>query len=129
MSVKWKNLSNETKEKLISYYETKYRGKYFEEDTLLSDMNDSLREEISCHNTRKLIEKVPFLKREEGDGRDEIFFNKMATILHARYYITGDFITKQGDSGNDMYFILSGKVNVFVNGTKVVSLYDGAYIG
>ncbi|KAI9338254.1 hypothetical protein BDR26DRAFT_863288 [Obelidium mucronatum] len=127
--VKWKKLGNATKEKLISYYETKYRGKYFEEDSLLSDMNESLRTEISLHNTRALIEKVPFLRRTENDGRDEIFFNRIATVLHARYYILGDYITKQGDSGSDMFFIVSGKLNVFVNGTKVVSLYDGAYIG
>ncbi|KAJ3027008.1 UNVERIFIED_CONTAM: anaphase-promoting complex subunit Hcn1 [Siphonaria sp. JEL0065] len=127
--VKWKNLSNETKDKLVSYYETKYRGKYFEEDTLLSDMNESLREEIALHNTQTLIEKVPFLQRNELDGRDEIFFHRIATVLHARYFIPGDFIIKQGDSGNEMYFILSGKVNVYVNGTKVVSLYDGAYLG
>ncbi|KAI9338210.1 hypothetical protein BDR26DRAFT_919486 [Obelidium mucronatum] len=127
--VKWKKLDDETREKLISYYETKYRGKYFEEDTLLSDMNESLRADISLHNTRSLIEKVPFLRRTENDGRDEIFFYRIATVLHAHYFIPGDFITKQGDSGHDMFFILSGKVNVFVNGVKVVSLYDGAYIG
>ncbi|KAI9338253.1 hypothetical protein BDR26DRAFT_437120 [Obelidium mucronatum] len=71
--VKWKKLGEETKDKLISYYETKYRGKYFEEETLLADMNESLRTEISLHNTRALIEKVPFLRRIENDGRDEIF--------------------------------------------------------
>ncbi|ORY36820.1 hypothetical protein BCR33DRAFT_789988 [Rhizoclosmatium globosum] len=127
--VKWKNLSKQTKEKLVSYYETKYRGKFFEEDTLLQDMNESLREEISMHNTQTLIEKVPFLQRNELDGRDEIFFRRIATVLHARYFIPGDYIIKQGDSGNEMYFILSGKVNVYVNGVKVVSLYDGAYLG
>ncbi|KAJ3081802.1 anaphase-promoting complex subunit Hcn1, partial [Rhizoclosmatium hyalinum] len=127
--VKWKKLSEETKRKLVSYYETKYRGKYFEEDTLLSDMNESLRTEISLHNTRALIEKVPFLKRSEQDGRDEIFFSRIATVLHARYFIPGDLITQQGDSGLDMYFILSGKVNVFVNSVKVVSLYDGSFFG
>ncbi|ORY48514.1 camp-binding domain-like protein [Rhizoclosmatium globosum] len=115
--VEWKKLSNVTKDKLISYYETKYRGKYFEEDNLLADMNESLRT------------KVPFLRRFEDDGRDEIFFNRIATVLHARYYIAGDFITQQGDSGLDMFFIVSGKLNVFVNNHKVVSLYDGAYIG
>ncbi|KAJ3265704.1 hypothetical protein HDU77_004234 [Chytriomyces hyalinus] len=127
--VQWKKLDTETSEKLISYYETKYRGKYFEEDSLLAELNESLRADISLHNTRNLIEKVPFLRREEGDGRDEIFFHRIATVLRSCYYIPGDFITKQGDSGLDMFFILSGKVNVFVNGHKVVSLYDGAYIG
>ncbi|KAI8619764.1 cyclic nucleotide-binding-like protein [Chytriomyces sp. MP71] len=127
--VKWKKLSPTTRDKLVSYYEIKYRGKYFEEESLLADMNESLREEVSSHNTRRLIEKVVFLRRCEGDGRDDIFFNKMSTVLHARYYIPGDYVTKQGDSGNDMFFILSGKVNVSVNGVKVVSLYDEAYFG
>ncbi|KAJ3026735.1 UNVERIFIED_CONTAM: hypothetical protein HDU68_005161 [Siphonaria sp. JEL0065] len=63
------------------------------------------------------------------DGRDEIFIGRIATALRAQYYVTGDYITKQGDSGHDMFFILSGKVDVFVNGIRVISLYDGAYIG
>ncbi|KAJ3026431.1 UNVERIFIED_CONTAM: DNA ligase (ATP) [Siphonaria sp. JEL0065] len=127
--VKWKNLNQETKQKLVQYYETKYRGKYFEEDALLTDMNEALRTEISVHNTRFLIEKVPFLKRSMKDGRDEIFFNLVANKLHARYFIPGDCITKQGDSGLDMFFILSGKVDVTVHGKKICSLYDGAYFG
>ncbi|ORY44146.1 camp-binding domain-like protein [Rhizoclosmatium globosum] len=127
--VKWKNLSFETEQKLLSYYEIKYRGKYFEEDTLLADMNDSLRAEIVLHNTRWLIEKVPFLRRSENDGRDEIFFSRIASKLHANYFTPGDFITKQGESAMDMYFVLSGKCDVYVGGRKVVSLYDGAYFG
>ncbi|KAJ3398818.1 Potassium voltage-gated channel sub H member 7 [Chytriomyces hyalinus] len=127
--VKWKRLDTATRDKLVSYYETKYRGKYFEEDALLSDMNDSLREEIACHNTRGLMEKVPFLRREEMDGRDDTYFYKLATVLHARYFIPGDFMMKQGEPGSDMYFILSGKVNVFVDGNRVTSLYDSSYIG
>ncbi|KAI9333990.1 hypothetical protein BDR26DRAFT_867587 [Obelidium mucronatum] len=127
--VKWKNLSPDTEKKLFSYYEIKYRGKYFEEDSLLAEMNDSLREEIVLHNTRWLIEKVAFLRRVENDGRDEIFFSRIASKLHACYYTPGDFITKQGEAAMDMYFILSGKCDVFVGDRKVVSLFDGAYFG
>ncbi|KAJ3221172.1 hypothetical protein HDU81_010830 [Chytriomyces hyalinus] len=127
--VKWKNLSPATEEKLFRYFETKYRGKHFDEDQLLMEMNESLRAEISLQNTRALIEQVPFLRREEHDGRDEIFLGRLATALRAQYYVAGDFITKQGDSGTDMFFILSGKVNVIVNNRKVVTLFDGAYIG
>ncbi|KAI9330611.1 hypothetical protein BDR26DRAFT_1011274 [Obelidium mucronatum] len=127
--IRWKKLSSETKQKLISYYETKYRGKYFEEEGLLSDMNESLRTEISLQNTRDLITKVPFLRRDASDNRNEIFYSRIAAVLHVRYYIPGDSITKQGELGNDMFFILSGKVDVLVNGTRKVSLYDGAYFG
>ncbi|KAJ3029453.1 UNVERIFIED_CONTAM: Potassium voltage-gated channel sub H member 7, partial [Siphonaria sp. JEL0065] len=41
--IKWKDLNPETQRKLFNYYETKYRGKYFEEDALLGDMNESLK--------------------------------------------------------------------------------------
>ncbi|KAI8618729.1 hypothetical protein BC830DRAFT_902696 [Chytriomyces sp. MP71] len=41
--VKWKNLATDTEKKLFKFYETKYRGKYFDEDLLLTEMNESLR--------------------------------------------------------------------------------------
>ncbi|KAJ3081387.1 Potassium voltage-gated channel sub H member 7 [Rhizoclosmatium hyalinum] len=127
--VKWKNLNPETQVKIFSYYETKYRGKYFEEEALLLEMNESLRTEISVQNTRALLERVPFLRRQMNDGRDDIFFARLASACHAQYYVKNDYVTKQGDYGFDMYFILSGAVNVFVNGRKVVTLFDGAYFG
>ncbi|KAJ3251916.1 hypothetical protein HDU77_005533 [Chytriomyces hyalinus] len=127
--VKFKNLPQETTEKLFDYYETKYRGKYFEEEVMLAEMNESLRAEILLKNTRALIEQVPFLRREENDGRDEIFIGRIARALRSHYYVQGDFITKQGDTGYDMFFILSGKLDVTINNKRVVSLYDGSYIG
>ncbi|KAJ3219948.1 Potassium voltage-gated channel sub H member 7 [Chytriomyces hyalinus] len=127
--IRWKDLSKETEQRLLSYYETRYRGKYFEEDAVLMDFNDSLKAEILLHNTRKLIERVPFLKRNEGDGRDELFIGRIAAALHSCNYIPGDYVTKQGDSGSDMYFILTGKADVTIQGKYAVSLSDGAYFG
>ncbi|KAJ3401765.1 hypothetical protein HDU80_005718 [Chytriomyces hyalinus] len=109
--VKWKNLSAETEKRLLRYYETKYRGKYFVEESLLAEMNESLR------------------ARRENDGRDEIFMGRIATALHSQYYVEGDYVTKQGENGLDMFFILSGKLDVLVDGVKKVTLFDGAYIG
>ncbi|KAJ3228824.1 hypothetical protein HDU81_005850 [Chytriomyces hyalinus] len=127
--VKFKNLPLETTEKLFDYYETKYRGKYFEEEVMLAEMNESLRAEILLKNTRALIEQVPFLRREENDGRDEIFIGRIARALRSHYYVQGDYISKQGDTGYDMFFILSGKLDVSINNKRIVSLYDGSYIG
>ncbi|KAI9330612.1 hypothetical protein BDR26DRAFT_871263, partial [Obelidium mucronatum] len=127
--IKWRKFSEETRQKLVQYYETKYRGKYFEEDGLLSDMNESLRMEVSLQNTRDLIVKVPFLRREGNDYRNEIFYSRVASALHVRYFIPGDCVIKQGELGSDMFFILSGKCDVLVDGDVKVSLYDGAYFG
>ncbi|KAJ3402078.1 anaphase-promoting complex subunit Hcn1, partial [Chytridiales sp. JEL 0842] len=110
----WKNLNPITRHKVRRYYEIKYRGKFFEEATLLAGMNESLRSEIAIHNCRELITKVPFLRREENDGRDEMFIGKIATSLVACYFVAGDVVISQGEIGSEMFFILNGKVSSFV---------------
>ncbi|KAI8825434.1 hypothetical protein BJ741DRAFT_714754 [Chytriomyces cf. hyalinus JEL632] len=128
--IRSKDLSKETEVRLLMYYETRYRGKYFEEDALLSDLNDSLKAEILLQNTRKLIINVPFLKRSVCDGRDELFIGRIAAALLSINFIPGDYVTKQGDSGSDMYFILNGKAEeVYVNEKLAVILGAGAYFG
>ncbi|KAJ3119577.1 anaphase-promoting complex subunit Hcn1 [Physocladia obscura] len=120
----WKDINPTTKRKVIKYYEIKYRGKFFEEKTLLGEMNESLRMEISAHNCRELIQKVPFLRREMEDGRDELFLGRIATSLTACFFVAGDIIFTQGEIGYDMYFILSGTVEIIVNGNRVAQFRD-----
>ena len=127
--MRWKNLDPPIKKKVFKYYEIKYRGKLFEENTLLDEMNDSLRMEIAVHNCRELIRKVSFLKREEGDGRDEQFLGRIATVLQACYFVSGDVIFSQGDIGSEMFFILQGIVSIAVNGKVVSKMKDGSVFG
>ncbi|KAJ3133283.1 hypothetical protein HK100_004498 [Physocladia obscura] len=100
--MRWKDLNYATKRKVMKYYEIKYRGKFFEEGALLNEMNESLRMEIAAHNCRSLIEKVDFLKRNVGDGRDELFLGRVAIALTALYFVSGDVIISQGDIGHEM---------------------------
>ncbi|KAI9335328.1 cyclic nucleotide-binding-like protein [Obelidium mucronatum] len=125
----WKDLGQDTRQKVLKYYDLKYRGKYFEEGSLLNDMNESLRMEIAAHNCRDLISKVSFLRREEGDGRDELFLGKIATALVPCYFVTGDILFTQGQPGTEMYFILNGSVNVVVQGVAVATLNEGSFFG
>ncbi|KAJ3077985.1 anaphase-promoting complex subunit Hcn1, partial [Rhizoclosmatium hyalinum] len=100
--MRWKDLAPGTRRKVLKYYELKYRGKYFEEAALLNDMNDSLRMEIAAQNCRDLIAKVKFLRRNENDGRDELFVGKVAAEFIPCYYVTGDTIFTQGQAGTEM---------------------------
>ncbi|KAI8832790.1 cyclic nucleotide-binding-like protein [Chytriomyces cf. hyalinus JEL632] len=54
---------------------------------------------------------------------------RIAAALRSINFIPGDFVTKQGDSGSDMYFILTGKAEVYVNERHAVTLGAGAYFG
>ncbi|KAI8843362.1 hypothetical protein BJ741DRAFT_574210 [Chytriomyces cf. hyalinus JEL632] len=127
--MRWKGLDPVTRRKVIKYYEIKYRGKFFEEKTLLSEMNDSLRMEIAAQNCKLLISKVPFLNRKMHDGRDELFLGRIATALTTSYYVPGDIIISAGDMGFEMFFILKGSVNVVVGGTVVGRLQEGSFFG
>ncbi|KAI9344939.1 cyclic nucleotide-binding-like protein [Obelidium mucronatum] len=125
----WKGLTRATRQKILKYYDLKYRGKYFEEGSLLNDMNDSLRMEIAAHNCRDLISKVSFLRREQNDGRDELFLGKIASALVPCYFVAGDFLFTQGQPGSEMFFIQHGNVNVLVQGKHVATLNEGSFFG
>ncbi|KAI8838255.1 cyclic nucleotide-binding-like protein [Chytriomyces cf. hyalinus JEL632] len=127
--VRWKELGPATHQKLLKYYELKYRGKFFEESSLLHDMNDSLRMEIATHNCRQLISKVSFLRRDEHDGRDDLFIGRIAQALTTCYYVPGDVVFTQGEMANEMYFIMSGCVHVIVEEKRVATFKDGAFFG
>ncbi|KAJ3112557.1 hypothetical protein HK100_002296, partial [Physocladia obscura] len=87
--MRWKNINDTTKRKVMR--------KFFEEKTLLGEMNESLQMEIAAHNCKELIQKVHFLRREIGDGRDELFLGRIATALTACYFVAGDMIITQGE--------------------------------
>ncbi|KAJ3126455.1 anaphase-promoting complex subunit Hcn1 [Nowakowskiella sp. JEL0407] len=124
-----KKLSDTLKMRINQYYELKYRGKYFDETGIMHELNESLRTEIAKHNCSALIKKVPFLNREKKDGRDDLFMCRIANALKPVYYINGDVIFEQGRVGNEMYFILSGLVEIVVNSKVVGKLTDGAFFG
>ncbi|ORY40526.1 hypothetical protein BCR33DRAFT_719481, partial [Rhizoclosmatium globosum] len=96
---------------------------------LLADLNHSLRRELAAINCKQLIEKVPFLKRERGDGRDALYIGKISTALVPVYFIPGDVIISQGEQATEMYFILTGKVDILVNNQQVSSFSDGGFFG
>ncbi|KAJ3209892.1 hypothetical protein HDU67_005835 [Dinochytrium kinnereticum] len=124
-----RKLSSDVRRRVRKYFKLKYRGKYFDKAAILSELNASLRQEIAIHNLRDLLARVPFLRREQNDGRDDAFVCRVADVLIAEYYIDGDTIFQQGEPGNDMYFIEHGTVDIVVNGNIVGALTDGAFFG
>ncbi|KAJ3340754.1 anaphase-promoting complex subunit Hcn1 [Entophlyctis luteolus] len=98
----WRSLEPITQRKIMKYFNLKYRGKYFDESSLLNEMNDSLRMEIAVHNCKELISKVPFLRRVQNDGRDDLFAGRIASALQPCYYVAGDILFLQGEIGNEM---------------------------
>ncbi|KAJ3347523.1 Potassium/sodium hyperpolarization-activated cyclic nucleotide-gated channel 3 [Entophlyctis luteolus] len=78
---------------------------------------------------KQMMAKIPFLHRAVGDGRDELFQHFVLNSLHVKTCNRHELVIKEGEIGNEMYFILHGKFDVLLKGKKVATLTDGAFFG
>ncbi|KAJ3292353.1 hypothetical protein HDU79_001496 [Rhizoclosmatium sp. JEL0117] len=76
-----------------------------------------------------IIKRVPFLQRETGDGRDDLFQSQIANTLHIRLCKKKEYVCRKGELGNEMFFIVSGKYDVIVDKVVVATLEEGSFFG
>ncbi|GCC30584.1 hypothetical protein chiPu_0009035 [Chiloscyllium punctatum] len=112
------------RQKIHDYYEHRYQGKMFDEDNILGELNEPLREEIVNFNCRKLVASMPLFA-----NADPIFVTAMLTKLKFEVFQPGDYIIREGTIGKKMYFIQHGVVSVHTKGNKEMKLSDGSYFG
>ncbi|XP_050992303.1 potassium/sodium hyperpolarization-activated cyclic nucleotide-gated channel 2 [Labeo rohita] len=112
------------RQKIHDYYEHRYQGKMFDEESILEELNEPLREEIVNFNCRKLVASMPLFANAEPN-----FVTAMLTKLRFEVFQPGDYIIREGTIGKKMYFIQHGVVNVITKGTVGMKLSDGSYFG
>uniref|UniRef100_H3AWT8 Hyperpolarization activated cyclic nucleotide gated potassium and sodium channel 2 n=1 Tax=Latimeria chalumnae TaxID=7897 RepID=H3AWT8_LATCH len=112
------------RQKIHDYYEHRYQGKMFDEDSILEELNEPLREEIVNFNCRKLVASMPLFA-----NADPNFVTAMLTKLKFEVFQPGDYIIREGTIGKKMYFIQHGVVSVHTKGNKEMKLSDGSYFG
>uniref|UniRef100_A0A672L6S0 Potassium/sodium hyperpolarization-activated cyclic nucleotide-gated channel 2-like n=1 Tax=Sinocyclocheilus grahami TaxID=75366 RepID=A0A672L6S0_SINGR len=112
------------RQKIHDYYEHRYQGKMFDEESILEELNEPLREEIVNFNCRKLVASMPLFANAEPN-----FVTAMLTKLRFEVFQPGDYIVREGTIGKKMYFIQHGVVNVITKGTVGLKLSDGSYFG
>ena len=140
----YRKLPRDLRVRIGDYFEHRYQGKFFNEDTILDELSERLREvgfpqkweileailnislqDVINYNCRALVASVPFFANADTD-----FVNSIVTRLKYEVYQPGDIIIKEGTIGNKMYFIQEGIVDiVMINGEVATSLSDGSYFG
>uniref|UniRef100_H2RF43 Cyclic nucleotide-binding domain-containing protein n=1 Tax=Pan troglodytes TaxID=9598 RepID=H2RF43_PANTR len=111
------------RQKIHDYYEHRYQGKMFDEDSILGELNGPLREAIVNFNCRKLVASMPLFA-----NADPNFVTAMLTKLKFEVFQPGDYLIREGTIGK-MYFIQHGVVSVLAKGNKEMKLFDGSYFG
>ncbi|KAM8893447.1 potassium/sodium hyperpolarization-activated cyclic nucleotide-gated channel 4 [Spinachia spinachia] len=117
-------LPADMRQRIHDYYEHRYQGKMFDEDSILGELNEPLREEIVNFNCRKLVASMPLFA-----NADPNFVTSMLTKLRFEVFQPGDYIIREGTIGKKMYFIQHGVVSVLTKGSKETKLSDGCYFG
>jgi hypothetical protein len=84
----------------------------------------NLSQEILLYLNRALIEKVSLFR-----SADEIFIREIVQLLRPMSFLPQDYIIRQGEYGDCMYFLSSGEVEVLIDGSRVAQLGHGSPFG
>ncbi|KAM4572542.1 potassium/sodium hyperpolarization-activated cyclic nucleotide-gated channel 3 [Odontesthes bonariensis] len=117
-------LPADMRQRIHEYYEHRYQGKMFDEESILEELNEPLREEIINFNCRKLVASMPLFA-----NADPNFVTSMLTKLRFEVFQPGDYIIREGTIGQKMYFIQHGVVSIVTKSSKDTKLTDGSYFG
>ncbi|CAF4419925.1 unnamed protein product [Rotaria sp. Silwood2] len=121
----WRKLPREMRNRISDYYEHRYQGKIFHEDTILNELSENLRLDVINYNCRSLVSSVPFFS-----NADPNFVSDVVTKLRFEVFQPGDQIIYEGTIGDKMYFIQEGVVDIIKSdGQVLTTLSDGSYIG
>jgi hypothetical protein len=122
-----RNVPNDLKSRVKNYYDYMWeRRRGLHEEAFLKDLPVPLRLEIMHHLTSELLDKVPLFKYASPSLK-----NILLMALSLRTYGPEDYIVHQGESGNEIYFISQGVLEIISDeGNKSYGmLREGDYFG
>ncbi|KAJ3397319.1 anaphase-promoting complex subunit Hcn1 [Lobulomyces angularis] len=142
--IKIHRLPEDLSSKVEKYFEFKYKKIFFDEMTIVNNLNPTLKNLVTMASKEQLIKKIPFLVRNTGDGFDKVFMYCIAESLEDVIFIPDEIIFQEGDPVADcMYFIVDGNydetrvlLNFIVGNLEVIrdnkavtSLGEGDFFG
>ncbi|KAG8576256.1 hypothetical protein GDO81_009815 [Engystomops pustulosus] len=117
-------LPADMRQRIHDFYEHRYQGKMFDEESILGELSEPLREEIINFNCRKLVASMPLFA-----NADPNFVTSMLTKLRFEVFQPGDYLIREGTVGKKMFFLQHGVVSILSKGSKETKLADGSYFG
>jgi len=120
-----KKLPASLREKVKDHFHMQHSdGKLFNEDEIFNSVTPILRREIKIFNGRDVTMKVPILSAVTNRS----FSEDMTAIIKPTVAFTDEVIMREQTIGQEMYFINSGVIEIFLSGAKnkaYVAIGDG----
>eukprot|EP00957_Ditylum_brightwellii_P018889 1420659-Ditylum_brightwellii.AAC.1 len=120
-----KKLPSVMREKVKDYFHLQHsNGKMYNENEILDMVTPILRREIKHFNSRDISLKVPLL----STVTNKEFAGEMITAIEPTIAFTNEIILREKTTGEEMFFINSGVVEIFLAGAQpsaYVAIGDG----
>jgi len=87
----------------------------------------SIAGRIAADKTGRIL--VDLLMQQQLVRGDESVARALASVCKIFSHATGDVLIRQGESDNDIYFMLSGRVRILINEREVASRGAGQHVG
>jgi voltage-gated potassium channel len=118
-------IPSELQERVRDYYSylwAEQRG--VSATTVLEDIPRNLSQEILMFLNRGMLDRVEMFK-----GAEDLFIRELVQILRPRVFLPDEYIIRQGEFGDCMYFLTSGEVRILVGEADVARLGPGSPFG
>jgi len=120
-------LSKELQVRVRKYYEHYLsRKSAYDEEALLSEMSLKLQREVLLHNNKEIVRKVRFFYKQSDH-----FVSYVMQKLAMQFFLPGDTIFREGETGAEMFFLVKGRAEV-IDGRKHTvfrGLDEGCHFG
>jgi hypothetical protein len=113
-----KKLPASLREKTKDYFYLKFsNGKVIHEEEILDQLSPVLRRDIKHFVGRDICKKMPLLSNPTH--RD--FAQEIACVIEPVIVFANEVILREGTTGDELFFILSGVVEIYVAAFKFTS--------
>ena len=125
--LKYKKIPKDLRENIYSYYKFLWENRQgIEGNQILDELPYSLKMKVALFLNKAIFEKISFLK-----GAPQELISEIVLQLKPEIYLPNDYIFREGENGEKMYFISYGLVEILSekqNRTYTV-LKEGGYFG
>lgn len=108
--VSYRNLPRHLHRRIADFYTFNWQKRLgYDESSFLKELPHSLRVDVALFLKKEVLEQVPFFKQ----APDQLI-REAALHLKPLFLTPGDYLFKAGEEGHEMFFVVKGKLNVYL---------------
>eukprot|EP00753_Platysulcus_tardus_P006023 PLAT139.1.p1 GENE.PLAT139.1~~PLAT139.1.p1 ORF type:complete len:2901 (+),score=1538.69 PLAT139.1:33-8735(+) len=111
-----RGISEDLATRIVHYYEHVWDRQDSRLEEIVEELPTTLQKEIALFINREIIERAPLF-----NDCELAFVKAIAFALKPQLFMRKDYIVREGEIGNEMYFVSSGALEVFPNNNSFVA--------